>query len=300
MRVLIVDDSRAMRMILRKTLRSAGYQHFKLSEATDGRSAMRMIEEQPPDLVMTDWNMPHLNGAQFMQQLRDTEYEGMVGVVSSAVSPEMSVQARELGARFVIAKPFKVSTVLTMLQRAGLEPSAPAEFESLHGQLVRSFDIRGMRGVLSGVYRRPLEFVEADPMDLRRIRNVTIGTYLNLEGQIAAIGVMELRLSLSLAGGLSLVPVGRVRDLIQSRDNLPDNMQENLTEVFNLMSGLLADEHEYRMRIDRIETRAQRVPVRLRIGARSGRRLDVHVTVEGYEGGRASLFMLKPPIARGD
>ena len=296
MQVLIVDDSRAMRMIVRKTLKSSGYGHYRVREAVDGVDALHQVREESPSLILCDWNMPRMNGQEFLKALQADEYEGVIGVISSAVSPEQSIQARELGASFVVAKPFKVSTFVALFSAAGLEPSTAAEFESLAAHSVRAFNIKGLRGVLSGVYRREIEITEVDEMDLRRVRNTVVGTYLDIEGNIAGIGVLEMAIGLSLAGALSLIPVGLVRDQVKSRGPLPENLTENLTEVFNLMSGLLVDDSDFRMRIDKIEPRLPRVPVRLRLGAKKGRRLDAHVRVEGYDEGALSLLMLDKPI----
>ena len=58
MRILIVDDSRAMRMIVARTLRMAGYDEHELIEAVDGLHALEVVAQEPPDVVLCDWNMP--------------------------------------------------------------------------------------------------------------------------------------------------------------------------------------------------------------------------------------------------
>ena len=70
MKILIVDDSKAMRMIVRRTLRQAGFEDVEVDEAENGRDGLTMVEGGKPDLVLSDWNMPELNGIDFLRNLR--------------------------------------------------------------------------------------------------------------------------------------------------------------------------------------------------------------------------------------
>ncbi len=70
MRILIVDDSTAMRKIITRTLRQAGYADHTIEEASDGAEALRRIVADPPDLVLSDWNMPGLSGLDLLRRLR--------------------------------------------------------------------------------------------------------------------------------------------------------------------------------------------------------------------------------------
>jgi len=61
-KVLIVDDSKAMRLIVRRTLRQAGFDDLDASEATNGKEALDAITAAQFDLVLSDWNMPEMTG----------------------------------------------------------------------------------------------------------------------------------------------------------------------------------------------------------------------------------------------
>jgi two-component system, chemotaxis family, chemotaxis protein CheY len=106
MRILIVDDSRAMRLIVARTLRLAGYEEHELIEAVDGRHALDVVAEEPPDLVLCDWNMPQMSGLELLTALRSAGSSIPFGFVTSEASPQMRVTARQAGAMFLIAKPF--------------------------------------------------------------------------------------------------------------------------------------------------------------------------------------------------
>lgn len=106
MNVLIVDDSRAMRMIVKKTLREAGYDDLDIVEAEDGQKGLDAVRESEPDIILSDWNMPNMNGPQFLESLREEGFETLFGFVTTEATTEQRNKAMEAGARFLIAKPF--------------------------------------------------------------------------------------------------------------------------------------------------------------------------------------------------
>lgn len=106
MRILIVDDSMAMRKIVQRTLRLAGYEGHEIVEADNGKSALAAMATAPPDLVLCDWNMPEMNGLEFLQAVRAQGNKVPFGFVTTEGTPEMRHVAREAGAGFLIAKPF--------------------------------------------------------------------------------------------------------------------------------------------------------------------------------------------------
>ena len=106
MRVLVVDDSRAMRAILRTTLRGLGWE---VTEANDGRDGLeRMRAEGPFSLALVDWNMPELNGYEFVCAVRsDPHHSGMKMImVTTEVETAQVVRALSAGADEYIMKPF--------------------------------------------------------------------------------------------------------------------------------------------------------------------------------------------------
>ena len=108
MKILIVDDSKAMRMIVMRALKStSAYGDAEMLQAVDGKEALGMIEADPPDLVLSDWNMPEMSGIELLQTLSD---RGIVpptfGFVTSEHTPEMYDRAMAAGAQFLVSKPF--------------------------------------------------------------------------------------------------------------------------------------------------------------------------------------------------
>jgi two-component system chemotaxis response regulator CheY len=106
MKILIADDSRVMRTIVSRTLRQAGYGDADLVEAADGAQALQVIQEEDPDLVLSDWNMPEMTGIELLRALRAGGDQRPFGFVTSEGSDQMRAQASDAGALFLIAKPF--------------------------------------------------------------------------------------------------------------------------------------------------------------------------------------------------
>jgi len=108
MRILVVDDSKAMRMIVERTLRLAGYDEHEIVHAANGVQAIEVIGVEPPDLVLCDWNMPEMSGLDLLNALRGAGWHVPFGFVTSEAAPQMREQALAAGAMFLIAKPFTV------------------------------------------------------------------------------------------------------------------------------------------------------------------------------------------------
>ena len=106
MKVVVADDSRAMRMIVVRTLRQAGYEGAEVIECEDGAEGLAAVKANSPDLVLSDWNMPNMNGIEFLQALRADGNNVTFGFVTSEGSDAMRQQAADSGALFLIAKPF--------------------------------------------------------------------------------------------------------------------------------------------------------------------------------------------------
>lgn len=106
MNVLIVDDSRAMRMIVQRALRQTGLSIDNVYEAENGRIALDVVADKQPDWILSDWNMPEMTGIEFLDALRAKGDSTPFGFVTSQSAPEIRDQAVQSGASFLITKPF--------------------------------------------------------------------------------------------------------------------------------------------------------------------------------------------------
>ena len=120
---LVVDDSRAVRMILGRTLRDIGYD---VCEAGNGREALDLIEANRDSLrlVLADWNMPEINGLELLKMVRqDPELDSLaVVMVTTETESDQMMAALEAGATEYIMKPFTKDILLGKLELAGIHP----------------------------------------------------------------------------------------------------------------------------------------------------------------------------------
>ncbi|HEY3436518.1 MAG TPA: response regulator [Actinotalea sp.] len=122
MRALVIDDSRTMRRIIAGVLRPLG---FETVEAGDGREALDLLEAGADvDLACIDWNMPVMNGLEFVSAVRDNRDWRDVTLMMVTTESEHSqiVRALAAGAHEYVIKPFTADAIRDKLQLLGLVP----------------------------------------------------------------------------------------------------------------------------------------------------------------------------------
>ena len=119
MRALIVDDSRAMRRILRLIVEPLG---FDVVEAANGVEALQRVQEHPDlQLALVDWNMPEMNGIDFVVRVRESpEYQGVkLVMVTTETEPTKMARALMSGVDEFLMKPFTPEMLVDKLQLIG-------------------------------------------------------------------------------------------------------------------------------------------------------------------------------------
>jgi two-component system chemotaxis response regulator CheY len=116
---LVVDDSRVVRKVARRILEAHG---FAVAEAGDGQQALDACRAQMPDCVLLDWNMPVMNGLDFLKQLRAEYGPEKPPVVFCTTETEMTSieQAIANGAQEYIMKPFDEDILVSKFAQVGL------------------------------------------------------------------------------------------------------------------------------------------------------------------------------------
>lgn len=114
--VLAIDDSRTIRTLLRQALEQDG---FDVHVAEDGIDGIKKFDEIKPDVVITDINMPNLDGFGVISQLRGPAFKTTVPilVLTTESSAELKSRARDLGATGWIVKPFDDVALVQVLRR---------------------------------------------------------------------------------------------------------------------------------------------------------------------------------------
>ena len=115
MRALVIDDSRTVRIIIGQILREIG---MEVLEARDGMEALEQIRRNPDvELMLVDWNMPEMNGLDFIRAVRsDRAYDAVrILMVTSESQGEQVIQALKAGANEYLMKPFNREVLVAKL-----------------------------------------------------------------------------------------------------------------------------------------------------------------------------------------
>jgi two-component system chemotaxis response regulator CheY len=106
-KLLIVDDSKAMRMIVRRSLQQvARIGEHEIVESTNGEDALQKLRTDRFDLVLADWNMPQMSGLELLRAIRAEHNDVKFGFVTSEGTDDVRSIAMDAGAQFLIVKPF--------------------------------------------------------------------------------------------------------------------------------------------------------------------------------------------------
>jgi two-component system chemotaxis response regulator CheY len=114
--ILTVDDSRTMRDMLNLALSEAGY---RVVPAVDGEHGLEVLCAENPDVIITDINMPRLDGFGFIERVRnDARFRSIpILVLTTENTPEKKERARQAGATGWIVKPFNAEKLVSVVRR---------------------------------------------------------------------------------------------------------------------------------------------------------------------------------------
>ena len=115
--ILIVDDSLPMRSVIKKTFKAAGYGNAEFHEAADGKQAIEFMETSWIDIVLTDYNMPVMNGLEFIKTIKSKELlkDIPVVVISTEGNETKIKEFMDSGAAGYITKPFTPETIRDLI-----------------------------------------------------------------------------------------------------------------------------------------------------------------------------------------
>lgn len=106
MKILVVDDSRATQVIVRRVIQQLPYNSMSIANADNGVSGLELIRTWEPDLVISDWHMPEMTGIEMLSVLKREMLGIPIGFISTESAEEKKQQAFDTGAIFYVQKPF--------------------------------------------------------------------------------------------------------------------------------------------------------------------------------------------------
>ena len=99
MKILVVDDSRAMRRIVARTIRQAGFEGHDILEAETGKEGLEVVGAEQPDLILSDWHMPEMTGIEFLQALNTENINIPFGFAAVALIHFNLIEPQQEGKR---------------------------------------------------------------------------------------------------------------------------------------------------------------------------------------------------------
>ncbi len=143
-RILVVDDEATARSGLEKLLRQAGY---IVDTAKDGKAALAVAADHPPDVVVTDLKMPEMDGMTLLGKLRESDADLPVIVATAFGDVSSAVVAMRAGAVDYLTKPLDFDALVIAIERARERRALRVEAENLRRQL-RERDAEGLQGLI--------------------------------------------------------------------------------------------------------------------------------------------------------
>jgi len=115
-KILIVDDSESIREVLTHSLQNAGYE---VLQASDGVNALKVFQEQPVDLLLTDYHMPNMNGLELIGKVREIEEYRFIPILVLTTENQLNIikEAKAAGATGWLLKPFNTEKLLMTLRK---------------------------------------------------------------------------------------------------------------------------------------------------------------------------------------
>jgi two-component system chemotaxis response regulator CheY len=271
-KILVVDDSRAMRRIVVRTLREAGFAEAKVIEAGNGAEAVEIARRERPDAVVADWNMPVMDGLSLVKALKAEKLCGICGLVTSDVAGVRG-EALAAGAQFVLPKPVTADGLRTALAELNDNsrpniPTAQATSQMLSTLLGVKVAVEpGHKAVFAGTGL------------------VLVGLFEQKQGAPGALVACDLELAASLAAAMSGAPAGSVAETVRS-NSLGQEQLDSLREMLNVASGLFGPAGASPVKLSSVHTQLRSLPTSAVVLAVRPRAQGIFsVTVPGFGSG---------------
>jgi two-component system, OmpR family, KDP operon response regulator KdpE len=145
-KVLVIDDSREMLLVMKHLLLNNGYTPLL---AENGLAGLTMVEEHDPDLIVLDLSMPVVDGWQACEQIREKSAVPIIILTAAHITEEDTVRGLELGANDYVIKPFNQHILMARI-RSALRWSVKAPDGQLYDDGVLSIDVRKREVIKNG------------------------------------------------------------------------------------------------------------------------------------------------------
>jgi len=217
-KILIVDDSRAMQAIVRRAVMETGIDALDIQTASSGHDALNQVQSFKPDVVLTDWHMPGMTGLQMVQTMRQMGLrDTYVGFVTTETQNDRVQEALNNGANFVLNKPFKDEELREKL-------GAIANKISSKPIIFKPITLEGLTTVVRETLKEvPFRLVEKELTSADLSKENLLALYRSeITKALTAVAVLDLpALTMMGAGALGMQPAD-VKPLIETESPTED------------------------------------------------------------------------------
>jgi response regulator of citrate/malate metabolism len=213
-KILIVDDSLAVQAIVRRGILALGYDNIEIKKADNGLLALDIVRVWDPDIVLSDWHMPEMTGIELLKAINTEMLSIDFGLITTETSQVRIQEALDLGARFVVQKPFDFSrlheAVIPLLQGStdaknalakSQESEQSQEEETLENPI--QFQLPTMKDLSDfgdKVSNRPLSYRELIGDEFKPAMPYLLGLYEDTSNNVVkAVALMDVNAACAFA-----------------------------------------------------------------------------------------------------
>jgi len=301
LRVLVVDDSRAIQAIIKRSISQCGFEPIEILTAADGEQAVEVVEKAPIDLIITDWHMPKLSGLDMLQTIRHRGHRNVrIGFVTTERSQSMLNEAKLSGAAFILHKPFEDGELQSTV-RANVSDIVAARSATKEAcpRVVRNQDPVPFGEMQIALARKlgniPFRLIPNEKLSTARLtENNLLGLYASKNSKgVYAVGVMDTNAICIIGGGAARKTPLEVRAAMANAapdTQMLDRAHEFLNGLAEAMGKSSADRSEVTLlKASMVKNSFAKL---VEVVEQSGNRSDYRISIPGYGEGRMAFFLL--------
>lgn len=311
LKFLVVDDSRAIQAIVSRAVRQCAYQPLEIQTASDGRMGLEALKTFNPDLVITDWHMPHMSGLEMVQTMRQLGHLKLrVGFVTTERTESMLNEAIRNGAMFILHKPFDdaelvsvvtsaVNDLATELLPQSTPPAAPstAAAESASPEPLTLVSATSISEVLHATLGAiPYRLVANDPMTGDNLSaHLLLGLYAaSSKKGVHVIGLMDANAVCMVGGGALRTQPTMVRTAM-AQDMPPQAFIDGAHKFLAACAGCLEPSVPAgaTVTLSKASIVKSSFAKLQEVLVAKGERADYRIAIPGYGQGRMAFFLME-------
>ena len=245
MKILIIDDSRAMQTIVKRGIDQLGYNDLDIRQADSAEAGLEIIRTWEPYLILCDWHMPGMTGLDLLHTLNRQMLKIQIGFVTTESATERKAEAMKAGAKFFVQKPFDINTlheaVLPIIQGStqGEEGLKSTEEENLPIQQMALPDLESLQNILShfckesvSIYEQKTQKISLDEKEMPYL----IGLLEEPEQKrVCTVIILDIHATCILGSSVASINKEQALKAIQEKA-VPKSMINNCEKLFKALS----------------------------------------------------------------